>query len=109
MKKILVSDPYVAVLLNGFLTTPDAITMQCSDAFSTEFRDSYQSIIDRVNDAISKRQMCVDSGGTLNVFAGQIQFSFVGNNVSCLNTIIMYVEDRLLLLLLLMAGFSTSI
>jgi hypothetical protein len=63
--------------LNGTMFASYSIDSSCADGFAAEFRNSYNAIISRANDAITSGQLCVGNGG-LSAASGSVQFNTLG-------------------------------
>ena len=66
--------------LNGTMFASYSIDSSCADGFAAEFRNSYNAIISRANDAITSGQLCVGNGG-LSAASGSVQFNTLGTEV----------------------------
>jgi len=70
--------PFVSSKFVSSMSLSSTASVECSDTFTSEFRNSAANVITRVNEAVRQGVLCAESK-TLSSIAGQIQVFFIGN------------------------------
>jgi len=88
--------PHVILTLNGTMSTPTAITFDCSATYSQDFTNSLKDVVTRANSAISRGQLCAAASQVTGI-AGDVKFLINGNMAYITYTIYFFPADPMTL------------
>jgi len=77
-------EPHVVVTLNGTFSTPQPITFDCSAIYSQDFGNSLKDLVIRINNAISRGQLCATTQSVTSI-PGDVKLLVDVNMVSRLS------------------------